>query len=149
MIEIGSYVFKKNFKKTRRKKTYNCMTYTYHLKKYLLCEEYAWSNMSNFFVSSLRFFLMYYFWKAFKRFYPKINLIEFLFCVQSSRLKSKLNLMLFWSFCVCMKRKKLCNCHSSFFSSFPSRHFFWTGWQKLFSKFCPIAALSACDQDRS
>ena len=40
--------------------------------------------------------------------------------------------------------QKALQCHSSF-----SRHFFWTDWQKLFSKFCPIAALSACHQDRS
>ena len=25
---------------------------------------------------------------------------------------------------------------------------FWTDWQKLFSNFCPIAALSACDQEK-
>ena len=55
------------------------------------------------------------------------------------------------SFCGCVQRKKLCNCRSSFFffSFFPSRHFFWTDWQKLLSEFCPIAALSACDQDWS
>ena len=53
-------------------------------------------------------------------------------------------------YCFYVKCKKLCNWHSSFFSSFfPSCHFFWTDWQKLFSKFCPIAALNACDQDRS
>ena len=51
---------------------------------------------------------------------------------------------------ICVKRKKLCNCHSSLFFFFsPSHHFVWADWQKLFSKFCPIAALSASDQDRS
>ena len=48
-----------------------------------------------------------------------------------------------------VKRKKLCIWHSSFFSFFPSRDFFWTDWQKLFSKLCPVAALSACDHYRS
>ena len=39
-----------------------------------------------------------------------------------------------------------------FFFFFPHSSFsqcFWTDWQKLFSKFCSNAALSACDQDRS
>ena len=54
-------------------------------------------------------------------------------------------------YCACVTCKKLCDCHFSFFffSFFPSRHFFWADWHKLFSKFCPIVALSACDQDRS
>ena len=40
------------------------------------------------------------------------------------------------SYCVCVKRKKLCNCHSIFsvFSFSPSRHFFWTDCQNLFSQ---------------
>ena len=46
-------------------------------------------------------------------------------------------------YCVCVKHKKFCNCHSSFF------FFFFSFWQRLFSKFCPIVVLSACDQDRS
>ena len=32
------------------------------------------------------------------------------------------------------KFEKLCNCHSSFFSFFPSCNFFWTGCRKLFSQ---------------
>ena len=36
-----------------------------------------------------------------------------------------------------------------FFSLSLSRQCFWTDWQKLFSNFSPIAALSACDQDWS
>ena len=50
---------------------------------------------------------------------------------------------------------RLCVTHNAwqlpfvFFSLCPSRQCFWTHWQKLFLKFCPIAALSACDQDRS
>ena len=35
------------------------------------------------------------------------------------------------SYCVCVSRKNLCNRHSSFF---PSRPFFWTSCQKLFSQ---------------
>ena len=45
-------------------------------------------------------------------------------------------------YCVCASRKKLCNCLSSFFSFFPSRHFFWTDCQKHFSERFII-----CDQD--
>ena len=37
-------------------------------------------------------------------------------------------------FCVCVQSKKICNCLSSFFSFFSSRHFLWTDWQKFFSE---------------
>ena len=35
------------------------------------------------------------------------------------------------------------------FSFSSSLQRFWTDWQKLSSNVCPIAALNACDQDRS
>ena len=37
------------------------------------------------------------------------------------------------------KFEKLCNCHSSFFSFFPSCHFFWTDCWKLFSQYFKIS----------
>ena len=36
-----------------------------------------------------------------------------------------------------------------FFSFSPSWRCFWTDWQKLFVYFSSIAALGACDQDRT
>ena len=50
-----------------------------------------------------------------------------------------------FGYCVCVKHKSFGIAILVFFSFFPSRHFFWTDWQKLFSRFCPIATLSACD----
>ena len=46
---------------------------------------------------------------------------------------------------VCVKRKKLCNCHSSFFFFFS---YLSLSLDRL-AKFYPMAALSTCDQDRN
>ena len=46
---------------------------------------------------------------------------------------SKVRFNVLWTtYYVCVWRKKIYNCHSSFFSFFPSRHFFWMDCQKLF-----------------
>ena len=47
-------------------------------------------------------------------------------------------------------RRKRLSRHPHLFFSLPLFcQCFWTDWQNVFSNFCPIAALTVCDQDRS